>query len=126
MEGIGGAIGGETGERVDRPTHAAPLQLVVEDPERGIPPRRQFEHRPTMVARGTPHGRLVGGHACRDEQDPVEGGLLPAALGDDEVPDVDGIETAAEDADPHARVLSGPPLRRPAGPARGRRRRVGV
>ena len=50
------------------------------------------------------HGRTILLERLRGrghEQHPVEARLLAAALGHDEVPLVHGVETAAENPDPH-------------------------
>jgi hypothetical protein len=46
--------------------------------------------------------RRAGG---RDEPDLIEAALLATLLGQDEMPEVNGVEGAAEDADAHNRLL---------------------
>ena len=67
----------------------------------------QRQHRGAMAAGGQLQRLLVRGNRRRHEEDAVEPGLLPTALGDDEMAEMDRIEAAAINAHAHGVRLPG-------------------
>src|SRR6185295_9467271 len=91
---------------------AAAAQFDVAGLEEGVAAKGGLQHAPAVPRRGQAPAGLEGRDGGRDEDDPVEAGGLGRAYRRDQVPVVDGVETAAEQAEPHG---SGPDYSPPGG-----------
>jgi hypothetical protein len=91
----------EVAKRIDRIAHSPTIDL-------------QAAHRKALVARNgqlqhfDPFGRgrqlaitLMGRHGRGKEQDAIQSQLFPAALRQEQVPQVDGVEGSSEQSESH-------------------------
>ena len=94
--------GHELDDRVDRPGRPAAHELAVVHEQAVGARHREPEHRQTVHARDDGRRVLVHGNVRGHEDDPVVAEGRPHLLGEAQVPDVHGVEGAAEDGGRHA------------------------
>ena len=99
-EVVAGTLGGDGREGLGAVVGAGAAGLDLGDLEGGVAGRGDPRHL-QAVGHRRPAGRLVRRRPRHHEPDPVQRAGLAAGLGQEQVPQVDRVERAAEDAQPH-------------------------
>src|SRR5437762_2410699 len=94
-------LGANLAQRIYGVAEAAALDFECADAPGLFAFNRQVQHFEPLLACGVGAGVLKGLNGRRREPDFIERGLTLAAPGEFQVAVVDGIEAAAEDAEPH-------------------------
>src|SRR5262245_16155736 len=87
------------GERISGETGAGPVFFKIVDAKRRLTRKRQRQHLDALRHWRNRAALLVGRSCGRDKPDPVQRGLLPTLLGNQEVAQMDGIKRTAKDTD---------------------------
>jgi hypothetical protein len=99
--GLGESLS-DFGGGVDGIGGTGPFDLATAEPKTGLALEGKAEHGEALGVGDVRIAVLEGGFGAGDEEDGVELGLLKGVMGENEMPMVNGIKSAAEDAETQA------------------------
>ena len=89
------------GQGIDRIIHSAAVRFIAADGKRRMSANRQLQHFDSILRRSQFPLLLMGRNRSRHEPHRVQLALFATAFRQQQMAEVDGIETAAEDSDAH-------------------------